>query len=201
MQTSAASLPDTHASLLLGASSQSPGGVSPGVASINVPSLFPCLHRATDGRDYSYGFRVAGVQSVLLHPGGGRGQEQARPGPIPHQPIRGRIRQVGGALPRIHILTKEFRRHSALESTCASRVYGRRYLIRRFRSAVDHVVFSQAVFFHDHNFQVQVTKGLLPAILDELLSARKQAKRDMAAATDPMEKAVQNGRQLALKVA
>lgn len=37
-------------------------------------------------------------------------------------------------------------------------------------------------------------------ILDELLSARKQAKRDMAAATDPMEKAVQNGRQLALKV-
>lgn len=48
--------------------------------------------------------------------------------------------------------------------------------------------------------RVQVTKGLLPAILDELLSARKQAKRDMAAATDPMEKAVQNGRQLALKV-
>eukprot|EP00904_Undaria_pinnatifida_P011202 jgi/Undpi1/7211/HiC_scaffold_22.g09684.m1 len=46
----------------------------------------------------------------------------------------------------------------------------------------------------------EVTKGLLPAILDELLSARKQAKRDMAAATDPMEKAVQNGRQLALKV-
>lgn len=41
---------------------------------------------------------------------------------------------------------------------------------------------------------------MLPAILDELLSARKQAKRDMAAATDPMEKAVQNGRQLALKV-
>lgn len=46
-----------------------------------------------------------------------------------------------------------------------------------------------------------MTKGLLPAILDELLTARKQAKRDMAAATDPMEKAVQNGRQLALKVA
>ena len=46
----------------------------------------------------------------------------------------------------------------------------------------------------------KVTKGLLPAILDELLTARKQAKRDMAAATDPMEKAVQNGRQLALKV-
>lgn len=45
-----------------------------------------------------------------------------------------------------------------------------------------------------------MTKGLLPAILDELLTARKQAKRDMAAATDPMEKAVQNGRQLALKV-
>lgn len=43
-------------------------------------------------------------------------------------------------------------------------------------------------------------KGILPLILEELLSARKQAKRDMSAATDPMQKAVQNGRQLALKV-
>ena len=43
-------------------------------------------------------------------------------------------------------------------------------------------------------------KGILPQILDELLAARKRAKKDMAAATDPIEKAVQNGRQLALKV-
>ncbi|KAG6966941.1 hypothetical protein JG688_00006535 [Phytophthora aleatoria] len=43
-------------------------------------------------------------------------------------------------------------------------------------------------------------KGILPLILEEVLAARKQAKRDMNAATDPMEKAVQNGRQLALKV-
>ena len=43
-------------------------------------------------------------------------------------------------------------------------------------------------------------KGILPLILDELLAARKRAKRDMADATDPMEKAVQNGRQLALKI-
>ncbi|TYZ60960.1 hypothetical protein PybrP1_001058 [[Pythium] brassicae (nom. inval.)] len=46
----------------------------------------------------------------------------------------------------------------------------------------------------------QRKKGVLPLILEELLAARKQAKRDMAAATDPMQKAVQNGRQLALKV-
>lgn len=43
-------------------------------------------------------------------------------------------------------------------------------------------------------------KGILPLILEELLAARKQAKRDMNAATDSMQKAVQNGRQLALKV-
>jgi DNA polymerase delta subunit 1 len=43
-------------------------------------------------------------------------------------------------------------------------------------------------------------KGILPQILDELLAARKRAKKDMALATDPMEKAVQNGRQLALKI-
>jgi DNA polymerase delta subunit 1 len=43
-------------------------------------------------------------------------------------------------------------------------------------------------------------KGVLPMILDELLAARKRAKRDMASATDPFVVAVQNGRQLALKI-
>ncbi|KAJ1460963.1 DNA polymerase family B-domain-containing protein [Pelagophyceae sp. CCMP2097] len=43
-------------------------------------------------------------------------------------------------------------------------------------------------------------KGVLPQILEDLLAARKRAKADMKLATDPMEYAVQNGRQLALKV-
>ncbi|EEY13945.1 DNA polymerase delta catalytic subunit [Verticillium alfalfae VaMs.102] len=43
-------------------------------------------------------------------------------------------------------------------------------------------------------------KGLLAQILEELLAARKQAKRELAVATDPFKKAVLNGRQLALKV-
>ncbi|RDW88441.1 DNA polymerase-1 [Coleophoma cylindrospora] len=43
-------------------------------------------------------------------------------------------------------------------------------------------------------------KGLLTQILEELLSARKQAKRELASETDPFKKAVLNGRQLALKV-
>jgi DNA polymerase delta subunit 1 len=52
-----------------------------------------------------------------------------------------------------------------------------------------------------HVFVKETTKkGILPEILQELLSARTVAKRDMKAATDPMVKAVQNGRQLALKI-
>jgi DNA polymerase delta subunit 1 len=43
-------------------------------------------------------------------------------------------------------------------------------------------------------------KGLLAQILEELLSARKQAKRELAVETDPFRKAVLNGRQLALKI-
>lgn len=43
------------------------------------------------------------------------------------------------------------------------------------------------------------TKGMLPEILEELLAARKRAKKDLAAATDPFVAAVMNGRQLALK--
>jgi len=43
-------------------------------------------------------------------------------------------------------------------------------------------------------------KGILPIILEELLKARKQAKKDMKNAPTEFEKAVQNGRQLALKI-
>lgn len=50
-------------------------------------------------------------------------------------------------------------------------------------------------FVHSH-----VKKGILPTILEELLAARKRAKKDMKNAPTEFERAVQNGRQLALKV-
>ena len=43
-------------------------------------------------------------------------------------------------------------------------------------------------------------KGLLPTILEDLLTARKRAKADLKKETDPFKKAVLDGRQLALKV-
>ena len=43
-------------------------------------------------------------------------------------------------------------------------------------------------------------KGLLPMILEELLSARKRAKADLKKETDSFKRAVLDGRQLALKV-
>merc|ERR1719296_656595 len=46
----------------------------------------------------------------------------------------------------------------------------------------------------------EVRRGLLPMILEELLTARKRAKKAMAEAEDPLTKSVLNGRQLALKV-
>jgi DNA polymerase delta subunit 1 len=53
----------------------------------------------------------------------------------------------------------------------------------------------------NHTFlRAHVARGVLPQILDEILAARKRAKKDMALATDPFVVAVQNGRQLALKV-
>jgi DNA polymerase delta subunit 1 len=42
--------------------------------------------------------------------------------------------------------------------------------------------------------------GILPEILNELLTARKRAKKDLKEATDPQLRAVLDGRQLALKV-
>jgi len=49
-------------------------------------------------------------------------------------------------------------------------------------------------------FDFQVRKGLLPEILDDLLSARKKAKLDLKNETDPFKKRVLDGRQLALKI-
>lgn len=43
-------------------------------------------------------------------------------------------------------------------------------------------------------------KGLLPEILEQLLSARKRAKDDLKKETDPLRKKVLDGRQLALKI-
>jgi len=52
----------------------------------------------------------------------------------------------------------------------------------------------------DHFISSSKQKGILPTILEELLSARKRAKKDMKNATDPLVQAVMNGRQLALKI-
>jgi DNA polymerase delta subunit 1 len=45
-----------------------------------------------------------------------------------------------------------------------------------------------------------IKKGILPGILEDLISARKRAKAELAKATDEMTKGVLEGRQLALKV-
>lgn len=41
--------------------------------------------------------------------------------------------------------------------------------------------------------------GLLPRVLEDLAASRKAAKRQMAQATDPFQKALYNGKQLAYK--
>lgn len=48
--------------------------------------------------------------------------------------------------------------------------------------------------------KTSLRKGLLPIILEDLLSARKRAKADLKKETDPFKRAVLDGRQLALKV-
>lgn len=52
------------------------------------------------------------------------------------------------------------------------------------------------------NFFVKasVRKGLLPEILENLLTARKKAKADLKNETDPLKQKVLDGRQLALKI-
>jgi DNA polymerase delta subunit 1 len=52
----------------------------------------------------------------------------------------------------------------------------------------------------DYFVKPHVKKGILPQILEDLIEARKKAKKDLAQEKDPFKKAVLDGRQLALKV-
>ncbi|KAJ3583701.1 hypothetical protein NHX12_015815 [Muraenolepis orangiensis] len=52
----------------------------------------------------------------------------------------------------------------------------------------------------DQFVKSSVRKGLLPEILENLLSARKRAKAELKQETDPFKKQVLDGRQLALKI-
>lgn len=46
----------------------------------------------------------------------------------------------------------------------------------------------------------EVRRGILPEILEDLLTARKKAKMDLKNELDPFRRSVLDGRQLALKV-
>lgn len=65
-----------------------------------------------------------------------------------------------------------------------------------FISSFDEVIIVVLDFF----VTSKKRKGLLPSILEDLIAARKRAKADLKKATDPFQRAVLDGRQLALKV-
>lgn len=52
----------------------------------------------------------------------------------------------------------------------------------------------------DYFVKMHKRKGILPIILEELISARKKAKNELKYATDPFVRGVLDGRQLALKI-
>ena len=52
----------------------------------------------------------------------------------------------------------------------------------------------------DYFIRREKKKGILPMILEELIGARKKAKKELKEATDPFVRGVLDGRQLALKI-
>ena len=85
------------------------------------------------------------------------------------------------------------RAHNLCYSTL---IMNRRYLPERSDYAEIEAGGKPHVFVHESK-----RAGILPEILTELLNARKLAKKAMKAAKDPFTKSIQNGRQLALKIA
>jgi len=67
-------------------------------------------------------------------------------------------------------------------------------------ACTDLAFFLLIYFSSDYFVKPHKRKGLLPEILEDLISARAKAKADLKKETDPFRKAVLDGRQLALKI-
>ena len=79
---------------------------------------------------------------------------------------------------------------------CYTTIIEKKHLLANMKQGVDYIQTPNGDYFVCESHR----KGLLPQILEELISARKKAKNELAKETDPLRKAVLDGRQLALKI-
>ncbi|RYE83270.1 MAG: hypothetical protein EOO65_04230, partial [Methanosarcinales archaeon] len=123
--------------------------------------------------------------------GGAGGEDETYEGATVIPPVKGYYDEPIATLDFASLYPSIMMAHNLCYSTLLANDDARRMSADAYEKTPD-----EEIYFVRANVQ----KGVLPQILEELLAARKRAKNDMAKATDPFVIAVQNGRQLALKI-
>ena len=109
------------------------------------------------------------------------------------EPTKGYYKEPIATLDFASLYPSIMQAHNLCYTTLLSKVYVDKLGLKKDE---DYIVTPNGDLF----CTAKVRKGLLSQILEELLGARKRAKKELAVETDPFKKAVLNGRQLALKV-
>ncbi|KAL1973067.1 hypothetical protein VTN31DRAFT_6609 [Thermomyces dupontii] len=132
-------------------------------------------------------------QQQLVIPNLNRKDEQEYEGATVIEPIRGFYDVPIATLDFASLYPSIMMAHNLCYTTLLSKKAVERF---GFKKDEDYIVTPNGDMF----CTPKVRKGLLSQILEELLTARKRAKKELAVETDPFKKAVLNGRQLALKI-
>lgn len=137
-------------------------------------------------------FRKAREQQLVI-PNMNKQDEQEYEGATVIEPIRGYYDVPVATLDFASLYPSIIQAHNLCYTTLLNKTAVERF---GFKKDEDYIVTPNGDMF----CTPKVRKGLLSQILEELLSARKRAKKELAIETDPFKKAVLNGRQLALKI-
>ncbi|KAL7749935.1 DNA-directed DNA polymerase delta [Sorochytrium milnesiophthora] len=124
---------------------------------------------------------------------GGQGDEVAYEGATVIEPVRGYYDVPIATLDFASLYPSIMMAHNLCYTTLVQK---NMVEVLKLKKDVDYIVTPS----NDYFIKANVRKGLLPIILEDLISARKRAKTDLKNETDPFKRAVLDGRQLALKI-
>ncbi|KAI1503642.1 DNA polymerase delta catalytic subunit [Biscogniauxia marginata] len=151
------------------------------------------LSRGQQVKFMSQLFRKALEQNLVIPNMKGTGSDDQYTGATVIEPTRGYYEVPIATLDFASLYPSIIQAHNLCYTTLVNKKAVEKFGLKKDE---DYIVTPNGDMF----VTVKQRKGLLAQILEELLTARKQAKRELAVETDPFKKAVLNGRQLALKV-
>lgn len=151
------------------------------------------LSRGQQVKFISQLFRKALEQQLVVPNIKNEGGEEQYEGATVIEPIRGYYDVPVATLDFASLYPSIIQAHNLCYTTLLNKASVEKFQLKKDE---DYIVTPNGDLFCTS----KVRKGLLTQILEELLSARKRAKRELAVETDPFKKAVLNGRQLALKI-